>query len=121
MSLCWHGVGWHISMPLSKRRNVKRRSHSAEITIRCRTVRPKPLNTNDLWLGEATNIRAIFQHSVGKSHATLVADLRNYEGDKLTYLLLRGLAAVLENRCSYSNAPPVSREVANPDEENRPM
>ena len=72
------------------------------------TVRPKILAADYHWLGEATNIRTIFQRNIGKSRASLVADLRDYEGDKLYYPLLRGLAAVLENRCTFSSEPPVA-------------
>ena len=72
------------------------------------TVRPKILATDYFWLGEATNLRTIFQRNIGKSRASLVTDLRDYEGDKLYYPLLRGLTSILEKRCTYSSDPPVA-------------
>ncbi|MGB1252297.1 MAG: DUF790 family protein [Candidatus Promineifilaceae bacterium] len=72
------------------------------------TVRPRILAADYFWLGEATNLRTIFERNVGKSRAMLMADLRDYEGDKLYYPLLRGLSSVLENRCTYSSNPPVA-------------
>ncbi len=59
------------------------------------------------WLDTATQLIALFQKQVGKTRGDLQKALRDYEGDRLDYPILRGLASVLEARCTLGNEPPL--------------
>ena len=55
----------------------------------------------------AGELIALFQRHVGHSRGSLSEALRDYEGDSLDYPVIRGLAAVIEARCTFGNEPPV--------------
>lgn len=60
------------------------------------------------YLGVAAQLIALFHQHVGRSRGALAEALRDYEGDSLDYPVIRGLAAVLEGRCTFGSEPPVS-------------
>ncbi len=59
------------------------------------------------YLTVASELIALFQRHINHSRGELVEELRDYEGDSLDYQVIRGLAAVLEARCTFGNDPPV--------------
>jgi predicted nuclease of restriction endonuclease-like RecB superfamily len=67
----------------------------------------RPLSTNYRYLNMASDLIALFQRYVGYNRAKLTEALRDYEGDSLDYPVIRGLAAVLEARCTFGNQPPI--------------
>ncbi len=81
------------------------------IEVRGHRVFTKSLPADYHTLGVATALIALFQKHVGQRRGTLADALRDYEGDSLDYPVIRGLAAVLEARCTFSNEPPVAPEV----------
>ncbi len=60
------------------------------------------------YLDVASDLIGLFKKHVGRSRGQLAEARRDYEGDSLDYQVIRGLAAVLEARCSFGNEPPVS-------------
>ncbi len=60
------------------------------------------------YLTMAAELVALFRRQVGQSRGVLAEALRDYEGDSLDYPVIRGLAAVLEARCTFGSDPPVS-------------
>src|SRR5512145_2863571 len=60
------------------------------------------------YLSVARELSALFQRYVGCSRGALAEALRDYEGDSLDYPVIRGLAAVLEGRCTFGSDPPVN-------------
>ncbi len=74
----------------------------ARLTVRDRQVWTKPLPADYHYLGVAGELIALFQRHVGQSRGALAAALRDYEGDSLDYPVIRGLAAVLEGRCTFA-------------------
>ncbi|HNT78817.1 MAG TPA: DUF790 family protein [Anaerolineae bacterium] len=81
------------------------------IEVRGHRVFTKSLPADYHTLGVATALIALFQKHVGQRRGTLADALRDYEGDSLDYPVIRGLAAVLEARCTFSNEPPIAPEV----------
>jgi predicted nuclease of restriction endonuclease-like RecB superfamily len=81
--------------------------------IRARLVRQgdgvstRPLPVDYHYLTVAGELAALFQTHVGRTRGKLYDAARDYEGDSLDYPVLRGLAAVLEARCTFGSAPPV--------------
>ncbi len=73
------------------------------LQIRDGQVRPRRLPANYLYLTIANELTALFQRHVGRSRGSLAEALRDYEGDSLDYPVIRGLAAVLEARCTFSS------------------
>ncbi|MCG3209805.1 MAG: hypothetical protein FOGNACKC_03432 [Anaerolineae bacterium] len=69
------------------------------------SVRGIPANYQNLAL--ATGLIRLFGEQVGQSRAALAETLRTFEGDSLNYPVIRGLAAVLEQRAAFGNEPPV--------------
>jgi predicted nuclease of restriction endonuclease-like RecB superfamily len=67
-------------------------------------TRPIPVDYH--YLGLAGDLIALCQQYVGKSRGALAEALRDYEGDRLDYPVCRGLAAVLEARCTFGSDPP---------------
>jgi predicted nuclease of restriction endonuclease-like RecB superfamily len=51
----------------------------------------------------AGELTALFQRHIGRSRGELAEALRDYEGDSLDYPVIRGLAAVLEARCTFAS------------------
>lgn len=70
------------------------------------SVRMLPVNYQNL--GLAAGLIRLFGAQVGQSRAALAEALRAFEGDSLNYPVIRGLAAVLEQRATFGNEPPVS-------------
>jgi predicted nuclease of restriction endonuclease-like RecB superfamily len=54
-------------------------------------------------LAVAGELTALFERHVGHSRGALAEVLRDYEGDSLDYPVIRGLAAVLQARCTYTS------------------
>lgn len=77
------------------------------LTIRGPAVVPEQLPADYHWLGIATELIDLFQSHVGQTRGQLADGLRAYEGDSLDYPIIRGLAAVLENRATFDREPPV--------------
>jgi len=77
------------------------------LKIRNGQVWTHPLRTDYHMLTMAAELSALFQQHVGQSRGTLSQALRNYEGDSLDYPIIRGLAAVLEDRCTFESNPPL--------------
>lgn len=69
------------------------------------SVRNVPANYQNL--ATAGDVIRLFRQAEGHSRATLVEMLREYEGDRLDYPVIRGLAAVMEQRCTFGRDPPV--------------
>jgi uncharacterized protein len=70
-------------------------------------VSPRLLEADYHWLGVAADLIAIFQQQTGRPRASLDKALSNYEGDRVDYPILRGLAAVLAGRATFNNQPPL--------------
>jgi predicted nuclease of restriction endonuclease-like RecB superfamily len=79
----------------------------ARLTIRNGKVWTRPLPADYHYLAVAGDLIALFQRHVGYSRGTLAEALRDYEGDSLDYPVIRGLAAVIEARCTFGSEPPV--------------
>ena len=77
------------------------------IKVRGDQVFVKSLPADYHYLGIAAGLIRLFAQHVGQSRGTLADALRDYEGDSLDYPVIRGLAAVLETRCTFDNSPPV--------------
>ena len=73
------------------------------LQIRDGQVRPRRLPANYRYLTIANELTTLFQRHVGRSRGSLAEALRHYEGDSLDYPVIRGLAAVLEARCTFSS------------------
>ena len=74
------------------------------LNVRSDQVSTRPLPANYHYLTIGSDLTALFQRHVGQSRGTLAEALRDYEGDSLEYPIIRGLAAVLEARCSFASA-----------------
>jgi hypothetical protein len=68
----------------------------------------RPIPADYHYLAIANQLSSLFRHHIGRSRGELVAALRDYEGDSLDYPVIRGLAALLEARCTFGNEPPVN-------------
>lgn len=77
------------------------------IRIRGSRVEPRQLQADYHWLQVAGELITLFQQQVGQARADLDGALRDYEGDRVDYAIIRGLAAVLTNRATFDNQPPV--------------
>lgn len=77
------------------------------LTIRGQQVWPQQLPADYRWLGVAGQLVGLFARFNGRSRSTLYDALRDFEGDSLDYPIIRGLAAVLEQRCTFGNEPAV--------------
>ncbi len=71
-------------------------------------VWPKRLPNDYHYLAMANDLIGLYQSQVGHRRGQLQKALRQYEGDSLDYAIMRGLAAVLEARCTFANNPPLS-------------
>lgn len=78
-------------------------------------VSPRLLPADYHWLGVTAELIALFQKQVGRSRGELAEALRDYEGDSLDYPIIRGLAAVLEARCTFGSDPPMAPETLRAD------
>lgn len=70
-------------------------------------VSTRPIKATYHYLSIAGSLISLFQKQVGRSRGELNESLRDFEGDSLDYPVIRGLAAVLEARCTFDNQPPV--------------
>ncbi len=77
------------------------------LQVRGDQVSTRSLPTNYHYLQMAGALTALFQQHLGRTRGTLQAALRDYEGDSLDYPVIRGLASVLESRCTFGNEPPI--------------
>jgi uncharacterized protein len=59
------------------------------------------------YLTMAGELSALFRRHVGARRGELYDALRDYEGDRLEYPVIRGLASVLEARCTFGREPTV--------------
>jgi predicted nuclease of restriction endonuclease-like RecB superfamily len=66
-------------------------------------VRTRPLAPDYRYLTMAADLAALVREHVGDSRGTLEEALREYEGESLDYPIIRGLAAVLEARCTFAS------------------
>jgi predicted nuclease of restriction endonuclease-like RecB superfamily len=78
------------------------------IRARGNQVDVRSLRADYHWLQVAGDLVALYQRHVGRKRAELDDALRDYEGNSIDYPIIRGLAAVLENRATFDNQPPVS-------------
>jgi len=76
------------------------------LEIREGQVKPRRLPADYRYLAIAGELTDLFQRHVGCSRGQLAGALRDYEGDSLDYPIIRGLAAVLEARCTFDSRPP---------------
>ena len=73
------------------------------LEIRDGQVRPRSLPADYRYLAMAGELMDLFERQVGRSLGALAEAVRDYEGDSLDYPVIRGLAAVLEARCSFAS------------------
>jgi predicted nuclease of restriction endonuclease-like RecB superfamily len=78
------------------------------ITMRSGQVSPRLLPADYQWLAVAGDLINLFQRHTGRSRAQLDEALSDYEGDRIEYPIIRGLAAVLANQATFTSQPPVS-------------
>lgn len=78
------------------------------LEIREGQVWTKPIPADYHYLTIAAELTALFRQYTGRSRGALAEALRDYEGDSLDYPVIRGLAAVLEARCTFGNEPPLN-------------
>ncbi len=67
----------------------------------------EPLPADYHYLTVAGELTALFRQHLGRSRGVLAEALRDYEGASLDYPVIRGLAAVIESRCTFGREPPV--------------
>jgi len=79
----------------------------ARLVMQGNQVSTRPLPVDYHYLTVAGELAALFQTHVGRTRGELYDAVRDYEGDGLDYPVLRGLASVLEARCTFGSAPPV--------------
>ena len=73
------------------------------IAVRGSQVSPRLLEADYHWLGVAGELIALFQRQTSRTRAALDEALADYEGDRIDYPIIRGLAAVLANQATFSN------------------
>jgi predicted nuclease of restriction endonuclease-like RecB superfamily len=73
------------------------------LAIRGGQVWTRRLPADYRYLTIAGELTALFERHVGHSRGALAEALRDYEGDSLDYPVIRGLAAVLQARCTYTS------------------
>jgi predicted nuclease of restriction endonuclease-like RecB superfamily len=78
------------------------------LDVRSNEVGTKSLPADYHYLAVAGQLVTLFRRHIGQSRGALADALRDYEGDSLDYPVIRGLAAVLESRCTFDNTPPVN-------------
>lgn len=77
------------------------------IKIQNDEITTRPIEANYHYLTLANQLIALFKKHAGHTRGQLVEALRDFEGDSLDYPVIRGLAAVLEARCTFESNPPV--------------
>ena len=76
----------------------------ARLAVRGERVGTRSLPADYRYLAMAGELIGLFQRYVGQSRGALADALRDYEGDSLEYPVIRGLAAVIEARCTFASA-----------------
>jgi predicted nuclease of restriction endonuclease-like RecB superfamily len=76
------------------------------LAVRDGRVWTRPLPADYHYLTVAGDLIGLFQRSVGLSRGALAEALRDYEGDSLDYPVIRGLAAVIQGRCTFASPAP---------------
>lgn len=79
----------------------------ARLKVQGGRVWTRSLPADYRYLTIAGELIGLFRRCVGHSRGALAEVLRDYEGDSLDYPVIRGLAAVIEARCTFGNEPPV--------------
>jgi predicted nuclease of restriction endonuclease-like RecB superfamily len=87
----------------------------ARLEVREGQVWTRPLPADYRYLTMTADLAALFREHVGCSRGTLEEALHEYEGESLDYPIIRGLAAVLEARCTFASP------AVNPDEGEKPV
>lgn len=77
------------------------------IKIQNDEITTRPIEANYHYLTLAGQLIALFKKHAGHTRGQLAEALRDFEGDSLDYPVIRGLAAVLEARCTFESNPPV--------------
>jgi hypothetical protein len=77
------------------------------LNIQAGQVSTLPIPADYHYLNLAGNLISLLHRHVGHSRGELAAAWRDFEGDSLDYPVIRGLAAVLESRCTFGNEPPI--------------
>jgi predicted nuclease of restriction endonuclease-like RecB superfamily len=80
----------------------------ARLVARGGKVWTRSLPADYHYLTVASELTALFEQYVGRSRGALADGLHEYEGDSLDYPVIRGLAAVIEARCTFGSDPPVA-------------
>jgi predicted nuclease of restriction endonuclease-like RecB superfamily len=96
-------VGCILKAERRRQRLLKSELVRARLEIHGDQVRPRPLPADYRYLTIANELTALFQRYAGRSRGALAAALRDYEGDSLDYPVIRGLAAVIEARCTFAS------------------
>ncbi|MCP4349521.1 MAG: DUF790 family protein [Desulfobacterales bacterium] len=73
------------------------------IQIKKNEAIPRSLPADYHYLAVAGELTSLIKSHVGSTRGELDNALREYEGDSLDYPVIRGLAGVLENRCTFSS------------------
>jgi hypothetical protein len=71
-------------------------------------ISTRPIPADYHYLAMAGDLVKLYQKQVGRSRGQLLEVLHDYEGDSLEYPVIRGLAAVLEGRCTFGHNPPLN-------------
>jgi predicted nuclease of restriction endonuclease-like RecB superfamily len=69
-------------------------------------TRPVPLDDSTI-LQTAADLIQLFEAHIGQPRWCLSAALQEYEGDRLDYTLIRGLAKVLSDAATFASEPPI--------------
>jgi predicted nuclease of restriction endonuclease-like RecB superfamily len=75
----------------------------ARLEVRKGQVWTRSLPADYRYLTMAADLTALVREHVGDSRGTLEEALHEYEGESLDYPIIRGLAAVLEARCTFAS------------------
>jgi predicted nuclease of restriction endonuclease-like RecB superfamily len=86
----------------------------ARLEVRNGQVRPRPLPADYHFLNMASQLTDLFQGHAGRARGALAEAVRDFEGDSLDYPIIRGLAAVLEARCTFAAGPVAQAEDGQP-------
>lgn len=78
----------------------------ARLGMRGGRVWVRSLPADYRFLSMAGELAELFQEHVGRSRGELAVALHDYEGDSLDYPIIRGLAAVLQARCTFACSAP---------------
>ncbi len=71
------------------------------------TIRTRPIKRNALMRQTASDLITLFVAHVDEPRRVLVEALEEYEGVRVDYAIIRGLAKVLSDGATFANEPPV--------------